>query len=123
MSAANYDILPHAASKDVPRARGSSRAMRFPTCPRRSKKAGELRQPPHTLDTEANATAGVPRITYMPFPFFRIIQMPAMTTILYEYVHATRYIYKRSSHPAGQIEWWMGDSRGQLGGGQRWSST
>jgi hypothetical protein len=45
----------------------------------------------------------------MPFPF-QIIQMPEVTTILYEYVHAIRYIHTNGSpHPAGPIEWWMGD--------------
>ena len=52
----------------------------------------------------------------MPFPF-QIIQLPGQTTVLYEYVHATRYIYTNGSpHPPGPIEWWMGDSRGRWEG-------
>ena len=117
MSAANYDILPHAASKDGPAGQGIVEGNEIPYLPEALKKKEENYANRHTLDTEANCyLPGVPRITYMPFPF-QIIQMPAMTTILYEYVHATRYIYTNgSSHPAGHIDWWMGDSRGRWEG-------
>jgi hypothetical protein len=53
---------------------------------------------------------GVPRITYMPYPF-QIAQTPEQLTILYEYVHTFRNIYIDSEHPAGPLQWWMGDSR------------
>jgi hypothetical protein len=70
-----------------------------------------------TRDTEVRCfLPGVPRITYMGFPF-QIVQMPDTTTILYEYVHAIRYIYTNGTpHPRGPIEWWMGDSRGRWEG-------
>ena len=58
---------------------------------------------------------GVPRITYMPYPF-QIVQSRDQVTILYEYLHTIRYIYLRGEHPAGPIEWWMGDSRGRWDG-------
>jgi hypothetical protein len=69
------------------------------------------------LDPEVNCyLPGVPRITYMPFPF-QIVQTPTYIAILYEYVHAVRHIYVDGSmHPEGPIEWWMGDSRGQWQG-------
>jgi hypothetical protein len=64
-----------------------------------------------TDDPEANCyMAGVPRITYMPYPF-RIMQTPEQVTILYEYIHNFRNIYIDSEHPPGPIQWWMGDSR------------
>ena len=117
MSAANYDILPHSASKDGPAGQGIVEGNEIPYRPEALKKKQENYANRQTLDTEANCyLPGVPRITYMPFPF-QIIQMPAMTTILYEYVHATRYIYTNGSpHPPGPIEWWMGDSRGRWEG-------
>jgi hypothetical protein len=70
-----------------------------------------------TADPERNCyLPGIPRITYMPFPF-QIIQLPDQLTVLYEYVHATRYIYTNGSqHPAGHIDWWLGDSRGRWEG-------
>jgi hypothetical protein len=64
-----------------------------------------------TEDPEANCyMVGVPRITYMPYPF-QIMQTPDQVTILYEYVHIFRNIYIDSEHPPGPIQWWMGDSR------------
>jgi hypothetical protein len=59
---------------------------------------------------------GVPRITYLPFPF-EITQTPTMVGITYEYGHTTRTIYTSgSTHPEGLIDFWMGDSRGQWEG-------
>ena len=64
-----------------------------------------------TEDPEAKCyMVGVPRITYMPYPF-QIMQTPDQLTILYEYVHTFRNIYIDSEHPPGPIQWWMGDSR------------
>ena len=55
---------------------------------------------------------GVPRITYMPFPF-QILETPTGVEIFYEYTHAVRQVYVDGSrHPPGHIDWWMGDSRG-----------
>jgi hypothetical protein len=70
-----------------------------------------------TVDPEVNCyLPGVPRITYMPFPF-QIVQTPTFIGILYEYVHAVRNIFVDGSpHPEGPIEWWLGDSRGRWDG-------
>jgi hypothetical protein len=69
-----------------------------------------------TEDPEASCfMAGVPRITYMPYPF-QIMQTPEQLTILYEYVHSFRNIYIDSEHPPGPIQWWMGDSRAEWDG-------
>ena len=59
--------------------------------------------------------AGVPRITYMPFPF-QIIQTPDHMVITYELAHAVRIIYTDGSpHPLPN-DFWMGDSRGRWDG-------
>jgi hypothetical protein len=67
-----------------------------------------------TADPEANCKmVGVPRITYMPYPF-QIIQTPTQITILYEYAHTVRNIYLDSAHLEDPVErLWMGDSRGR----------
>jgi hypothetical protein len=53
---------------------------------------------------------------YMPYPF-QIFQAADTVTMLFEYVHATRFIYTNgTAHPAGHIDWWMGDSRGRWEG-------
>ena len=42
---------------------------------------------------------------------------PDVVTFLYEYAHATRYVYTNGTeHPEGPINWWMGDSRGHWEG-------
>ncbi len=75
-----------------------------------------------TADPEASCyLPGVPRITYMPYPF-QIFQFSDRVVILYEYLHTTRQIYTNGSpHPhrgaddlAGGS--WMGDSRGRWEG-------
>jgi hypothetical protein len=59
---------------------------------------------------------GVPRITYMPYPF-QIVQSRDKVNILYEYNHALRHIHLTGlPHPDGPLEWWMGDSRGRWEG-------
>jgi hypothetical protein len=53
---------------------------------------------------------------YMPHPF-QIFQKPEQLTMLFEYVHAVRYVYTNgTAHPPGHIDWWMGDSRGRWEG-------
>ena len=66
-----------------------------------------------TADPEAQCyLPGVPRITYMPFPF-QIFQFADRVAILYEYLHTTREIFTDGSpHSKLATELWMGDSRG-----------
>src|SRR4051812_15140336 len=58
---------------------------------------------------------GVPRITYLPYPF-QIFQTPGLTTILYEYDHAVRTIYADRPPLPGHIDFWLGVSRGHWDG-------
>jgi len=70
----------------------------------------------HTADTEAKCQlVGVPRITYMPYPF-EILQTADQIVMTYEWVHSIRNIYMTGEHPEGPIQWWMGDSRGHWEG-------
>lgn len=55
---------------------------------------------------------GVPRITYMPYPF-QIFQTPTDIAIAYEYVHASRTIHMSRPEHLPDIDFWMGDSRGK----------
>ena len=69
-----------------------------------------------TDDPEANCKmVGVPRTTYMPYPF-RIIQTPDQIVMTYEWVHTIRNIFMTGEHPEGPIQWYMGDSRGHWEG-------
>lgn len=58
---------------------------------------------------------GVPRISYMPFPF-EIFQTPEFVAITYEYVHASRAIAMKKPEHLDGITFWMGDSRGKWDG-------
>jgi hypothetical protein len=58
---------------------------------------------------------GVPRVTYLPFPF-QIAQSPSGIAVLYEWSRTPRIIHTDGSkHPEG-LEFWMGDSRGRWDG-------
>jgi hypothetical protein len=57
---------------------------------------------------------GVPRMTYMGFPF-QIMQTPKAVILLSEYAHTTRNIFLSGEHLDG-LELWMGDSRGKWEG-------
>jgi hypothetical protein len=58
---------------------------------------------------------GVPRITWMPFPF-QIFQTSQFVAIAYEYVHASRTIHMNGSKHLEDVDFWMGDSRGRWEG-------
>jgi hypothetical protein len=57
---------------------------------------------------------GVPRVTYMPFPF-QIVQGPDQIWITYEFGSATRFIPLRKRVPA-PVDSWMGQSEGRWDG-------
>jgi hypothetical protein len=57
---------------------------------------------------------GVPRATYMPFPF-QIVQSPASMMLVYTYASATRNIYFKDPGPP-PIDTWMGQSVGHWEG-------
>jgi hypothetical protein len=58
---------------------------------------------------------GVPRITYMPFPF-QITQTSKMIQITYEFVHNYRSVYINESEHLPGIDFYNGDSRAKWEG-------
>jgi len=58
---------------------------------------------------------GVPRITYIPFPF-QISQTPKMIQITYEFVHNYRSVYVNGSEHLPGIDFFNGDSRAKWDG-------
>src|SRR5688572_5561708 len=112
---ANWNIQAHAAEKDVPAGLGVVEGE-IPYQPWAEARKRENFANRATADPESKCfLPGVPRITYMPFPF-QIFQTPRHIAITYEFVHAVRRIYMNSPHPEGPIEFWMGDSRGRWDG-------
>ena len=117
MTSASWDIQDHHAQRGVPAGPGIVGGGDIPYQPWAAAKKRENYEQRATADPDAKCyLPGVPRLTYMPYPF-QIVQSPGRLTLLYEYVRATRAIYTNgTAHPKGPIDWWLGDSRGHWEG-------
>ena len=111
LNSANWDIQDHGAELGMPAGQGVVVGNELPYLPDALVQRHENFVNRLTEDPEAKCfMPGVPRITYLPYPF-QIVQSADQVTILYEYAHVFRNIYINSEHPPGPIQWWMGDSR------------
>ena len=117
LNTAAWDIQAHQAHDGVPAGLGIVEGNEIPYQPWAVAKKKENFEQRATADPEMKCyLPGVPRLMYMPFPF-QIFQTPSQLTILFEYVHAVRYLYTNgSAHPSGRLDWWLGDSRGRWEG-------
>jgi len=116
---AAWDIEPHTASWEVPAGLGvivDPPGGMIPYQPMAATKKRENVQNRGAADPLAKCyKPGVPRLTYLPFPF-QIVQSPQAVTIFYEYVHNYRTIHlNRKTHLEG-IDFWNGDSIGHWEG-------
>ena len=103
------EVLALGAVGSVPSGAGVVDGDELPYTAEGLKKKQDNQQNWLTRDPEIKCyLPGVPRATYMPFPF-QIIQSSAATFIAYEYAGATRHIYPKDPGPA-QIDSWMGMS-------------
>jgi hypothetical protein len=118
LNTAVWNIQDHNAELGVPAGQGIVEGNEIPYRPEALKQREANRQN-RAADPESKCwMVGVPRIMYMPFPI-EIVQTPQQITILSEYAHTVRRIYMNSEHPegeAGDIEWFMGDSRAKWDG-------
>ena len=116
MGSAVWNLEDHTAELGIPAGQSVIKGGQIPYLPsalvqREQNYANRLSE-----DPEANCyMVGVPRITYMPYPF-QVMQTPEQITFLYEYTHTFRNARIDSEHPLGPIQWWMGDSRGHWEG-------
>jgi hypothetical protein len=116
MNTAAWDIQDHNAQKGIPAGQGVVEGNELPYTAEAAAKKKLNFENRATADPETKCyLPGVPRATYMPFPF-QIVQSPTQVTILYEYAHTVRNIFLNSAHIEGQLFWWMGDSRGRWEG-------
>jgi hypothetical protein len=116
MNSASWDILDHVDQPGIPAGRGVVEGNEIPYRPEALDQKKRNFENRATADPETKCNLpGVPRITYMPFPF-QIVQTPKQITMLYEYAHAVRNIFMDLQHPRGGLEWWLGDSRGHWEG-------
>ena len=116
LNSASWDIRAHNAQDGVPAGLGVVEGGAIPYQPWAAAQQQENYANRLTEDPARKCyLPGVPRITYMPFPF-RILQTPDHVVITYEYQHAVRIIYTDGSpHPLPN-DFWMGDSRGHWDG-------
>ena len=119
MNTAVWNIQDHPAQLGLPAGQGVVEGNEIPYQPAALAQRDENRKNRLTADPESKCwMVGVPRITYMPYPF-EIVQTAKQITMLYEYVHTVRNLYLDSMHPegeVGEIEWFMGDSRARWEG-------
>ena len=103
------EVLALGAVGSIPSGAGVVEGDELPYTAEGLKKKQENQQNWLTSDPEIKCyLPGVPRATYMPFPF-QIIQSSAATFISYEYAGAVRHIYAKDPGPP-QIDSWMGVS-------------
>ena len=125
VNTANWDVEPHAAGPSLVRELGAIAAVpaglgvveggEIPYRPEARATRDENRANRLELDPEIKCyLPGVPRSTYMPFPF-QIIQSSAHIMMVHEYAGAVRTIYMENHTPAPAPSW-MGWSNGQWEG-------
>ncbi len=113
MSTAHWDLEPHSAADGIPAGLGVVEGDSIPYQPAAAAKKNENYANRATLDPLHNCyLPGVPRITYVPFPF-QIAQTSKHVVLTYEYAHATRIVYTDGSPHVAPNDFWMGDSRGR----------
>ena len=109
------EVLALGAVGSVPGGPGVVEGDELPYKPEALKKKLENQENWLTRDPEIKCyLPGVPRATYMPFPF-QIIQSNAAVFMAYEYAGAVRHIYLKDPGPPA-IDSWMGISHGRWEG-------
>jgi len=125
INSANYDIEAHAAAPSpvlelgaagaIPGGLGIVEGGTLPYRPEALAKRNENRANRLKLDPEVKCyLPGVPRATYMPFPF-QIIQSQKHIMLIHEYASAVRTIYMADQTEA-PADSWMGWSNGRWEG-------
>ena len=118
LNTAAWDIQDHSGALGIPPGLGVVEGNEIPYRPAAAAKKAENFANRATADpTEHNCfLPGVPRATYMPFPF-KMTQTLKDIAISYEFTHTLRPIVMDGSpHPESPEENWMGISRGRWEG-------
>ena len=125
LNTANWDLQEHAARPGLVVALGAAGAVpaglsvvegdEIPYLPAAAAKKKENFENRLTADPEIKCyLPGVPRATYMPYPF-QIVQTPQFILMAYEYAGAARTIYMDKA-PPNPVDSWMGHSVGHWEG-------
>ena len=115
-NSAHWNLEAHSPDEGVPGGQGVVEGGTIPYKPEALKTREQNYATRATGDPLSKCyLPGVPRITYVPFPF-EITQTPKYVIVAYEYAHARRIIYTDGSPHVEALEFWMGDSRGRWEG-------
>jgi hypothetical protein len=125
MNTANWNIQDHdqragpfyqlGAAFSVPAGEGVVVANEIPYQPWALEKKKDNERQWLTLDPEVKCyLPGLPRATYMPYPF-QIVQTPKTLVFSYAYANASRIVYMNTKVEA-QIDTWMGYASGRWEG-------
>ena len=116
LDSAHWDLEPHSPKDGVPGGQGVVEGGNIPYQPWALEKKAQNHAQRATADPLSKCyLPGVPRVTYVPFPF-EIVQTPKYVVMSYEVAHARRIIYTDGSPHVEALEFWMGDSRGKWEG-------
>jgi hypothetical protein len=118
LSAADYDLEPHAARKDAPSGAGIVDGGKIPYLPAALEQRNKNFAARETLDPRLKGwTLGTPRAVYYREPF-QIFQRPRDITLFHQFGHSVRTVHTNGTpHPGGESkEFWLGDSRGKWEG-------
>jgi hypothetical protein len=116
LNMAAWDLQDHAAQLGVQAGQGVVHENDIPYLAWAAKARKDNYENRQAADPNAKCyLPGVPRITYMPFPF-EIVQSDRYVAIAYEYNQASRLIYTDGSLHVKGADFWMGDSRGRWEG-------
>jgi len=116
LSTASWDLEDHVAQKGVPGGQSVVEGGAIPYRPEmKTRKQSNYKDRLKLDPLNKCFLPGVPRITYLPFPF-QISQTPTYVAFTYEYSHAYRIAYVNGSKHPPSLEFWMGDSRGRWEG-------
>jgi hypothetical protein len=126
LGSAHWDIEAHNARKGpvlemgalgaVPAGLGVVLGGEIPYQPWAADKRAENRADWLRLDPAVKCyMPGIPRATYMPFPF-QIVQTPDAILMTYEFAGASRIIYMNRPDFESPADMWMGHSRGDWDG-------
>ncbi len=116
LGTAHWNLEAHSASEGVPAGFSVVEGGAIPYKPEALARRNENFQKRMTDDPIRRCfMPGVPRATYMPFPF-EITQMPNNILMTYEFAHAARTIFLDATPHMEELDFWMGDGRGKWEG-------
>jgi hypothetical protein len=116
LGSAEVDLQAHHARKGLPAGVSVVEGNDIPYLPAALEQKKKNQAHPEDDPNTRCYYPGVPRLTYMPYPF-QIVMMANRVAMLFEYNHAVRNVFtKDTKHPPDGLDFWLGDSRGHWEG-------